>query len=200
MKRYGIYGFPEKPTVNKIALANKEFREKKVLQYMEEFAPEVLRLKIKAIYCSQKTITYFICPTCKQETMRVNVRQRFCSTDCYKKGVVVKMPIKPENRKRYPKNWKEIREEVLKRARDYCEGSPIYPNCNVKNYSIHPVTGSVVILTIAHLDHMPENCGEPGNRPNLKAWCQRCHNTYDAPHRAKNAKETREKRKVNNDI
>jgi len=195
MKRYGIYGFPEKPTVNKIALANKEFREKKVLQYIEECSEEVMRLKIKAIYCSQKTITYFICPTCNEKNMRINVRQMFFSTDCYKKRVVKKMPIKKENRKRYPKNWKEIRTEVLKRACHHCEGSPQYPDCKVKNHSLHPVTGSMVILTIAHLDHIPENCGEPGNRPNLKAWCQRCHNTYDMPHRIKNAKMTREKKR-----
>jgi hypothetical protein len=41
------------------------------------------------------------------------------------------------------------------------------------------------------LDHAPENCGEPGNRPNLKAWCQRCHLTYDAKHHAANAAVTR---------
>jgi len=104
------------------------------------------------------------------------------------------MPIKPENKKRYPKNWKQIREEVLERANHCCEGSPKYPDCRVANYRLHPVTNSKIVLTIAHLDHMPENNGEPGNRPNLKAWCQRCHNTYDMPHRMKNAKLTREKR------
>lgn len=26
------------------------------------------------------------------------------------------MPIKPENRKRYPANWKDIRKDILKRA------------------------------------------------------------------------------------
>ena len=36
-----------------------------------------------------------------------------------------------------------------------------------------------IVLTVAHLDHTPENC-EPEN---LKALCQRCHNIYDAPHR-----------------
>lgn len=41
-----------------------------------------------------------------------------------------------------------------------------------------------VVLTVAHLNHVPEDC-----RPeNLKHWCQRCHNTYDAPMRAKNRK------------
>ena len=36
-----------------------------------------------------------------------------------------------------------------------------------------------VVLTVAHLDHMPENC----DPQNLRAWCQRCHNRYDAPMR-----------------
>lgn len=37
-----------------------------------------------------------------------------------------------------------------------------------------------VVLTIAHLDHMPENC----QRANLKAMCQRCHLVYDQEHHA----------------
>lgn len=89
------------------------------------------------------------------------------------------MPIKPENRARYPENWaSEVRPGILKRARDRCEGSPKYPDCRARNGYPHPVTGSRVVLTIAHLDHTPENC-EPSN---LRAWCQRCHLAYDADH------------------
>lgn len=94
------------------------------------------------------------------------------------------MPIKPENRKKYPKDWKAIREKILARADNRCEGGPHYPNCWAENGEPHPVTGSIVVLTIAHLNHKPEDC-----RPeNLRAWCQRCHNAYDAPHRAQNRK------------
>lgn len=90
------------------------------------------------------------------------------------------MPIKPENRARYPRNWKaEIRPQILERAGHRCEGSPAYPACRAENYRPHPATGSKVVLTIAHLDHIPEHC-EPAN---LRAWCQRCHNTYDLPYR-----------------
>jgi hypothetical protein len=89
------------------------------------------------------------------------------------------MPIRPENRARYPKDWKAISLEVREAAGWRCEGSPLYPDCRAANAEPHPVTGSRVVLTVAHLDHIPENVGEPGNRPNLKAWCQRCHNTYD---------------------
>lgn len=37
-----------------------------------------------------------------------------------------------------------------------------------------------IVLTVAHLDHDPRNCA----RKNLRAWCQRCHNRYDAKTRA----------------
>lgn len=93
------------------------------------------------------------------------------------------MPIRPENKSRYPADWKAISLEVRTAARWRCEGSPAYPDCKAEDGCSHPVTGSVVVLTVAHLDHIPENVGEPGNRPNLKAWCQRCHNTYDMPKR-----------------
>ena len=97
------------------------------------------------------------------------------------------MPIKPENKARYPKNWKEIRAEILDRAGHCCEGSPAHPYCRAANYSQHPDTGSKVVLTIAHLDHVPEHC----EHENLKAWCQRCHLKYDAEHHRKNSWATR---------
>jgi len=106
------------------------------------------------------------------------------------------MPIKPENRARYPKDWKQIRAEVLERAGNRCEGSPDFPECRASNGLRHPETGSVVVLTIAHLDHVPENVGEPGARENLKAWCQRCHLRYDHEHHKLNAAETRRSRKA----
>lgn len=44
-----------------------------------------------------------------------------------------------------------------------------------------------IVLTVAHLDHTPENC-DPAN---LRAWCQQCHLRYDARHHARNAATTR---------
>ena len=101
------------------------------------------------------------------------------------------MPIRPENRSRYPPDWRSISLEVRGRAWWVCEGSPAYPECFAANGSAHPVTGSTVVLTVAHLDHTPENVGTVGDRPNLKAWCQRCHLTYDAELHARNAAERR---------
>ena len=37
-----------------------------------------------------------------------------------------------------------------------------------------------VVLTVAHLNHQPED----NRRENLRALCQKCHNRYDAPMRA----------------
>lgn len=91
------------------------------------------------------------------------------------------MPILPENRKRYPKNWKEIRRKILKRSGHRCEV------CGVENYSIHPETGARVVLTIMHLDHTPENC----DPQNLKAACQKCHNSHDVKHRIETRKTKR---------
>jgi hypothetical protein len=97
------------------------------------------------------------------------------------------MPIKPENRARYPKDWHAISTRIKQRAGWRCEGSPAYPDCRAAHGQPHPVTGSRVVLTCAHLDHTPENC----DPKNLRAWCQRCHLTYDAEHHAREAGMTR---------
>lgn len=89
------------------------------------------------------------------------------------------MPIRAENKTRYPKDWPAISRAVRDEAGNRCEGSPAWPDCRAENGKPHPVTGSRVVLTVAHLDHQPENC----DRANLRAWCQRCHNAYDAPMR-----------------
>jgi len=89
------------------------------------------------------------------------------------------MPILPENKHRYPKNWKEIRQKILEECENKCEF------CGVENRTLR--NNKIICLTIAHLDHTPENC----ERENLKALCQKCHNQHDAAHRA----ETRRLRK-----
>lgn len=94
------------------------------------------------------------------------------------------MPIRPENRARYPKDWKQISLRIREKAGWRCEGSPAYPECRAKNGEPHPVSGSKVVLTVAHLDHIPEHCEDD----NLKAWCQKCHNTYDGPMRREGIK------------
>ena len=97
------------------------------------------------------------------------------------------MPIRPENRKRYPPNWKAISARIRQRAGNRCEGSPDYPACRAANGEPHPDTGSRVVLTVAHLDHTPEHCDDR----NLKAMCQRCHLYYDRHHHAQTRYSTR---------
>ena len=127
------------------------------------------------------------------------------------------MPIKPENRKRYPKNWRAIVAQVRERSGDCCEGSPAFPDCRVPNGAVgyrdagrwvqlgesidaagEAIDAAVldgfkvtrVVLTTGHLDHTPENC----ELSNLRHWCQRCHLHYDRQHHNQTAYATRRAR------
>lgn len=92
------------------------------------------------------------------------------------------MPIRPEARGLYPDNWRELSKRIrFERAQNRCEW------CGAENYQLHPVTGSKVILTVAHVDHDPTNNDEA----NLAALCQRCHLRHDAKEHASNARRTR---------
>lgn len=118
------------------------------------------------------------------------------------------MPIKAENRAKYPKEWPLISRLIRKyRALDRCECQGEcgrdhkaentrfdvpQRRCLAGNDHRHPITGSKVVLTVAHLDQDATN-----NREwNLMALCQRCHNRLDAPHRQKNARKTRRAKKA----
>lgn len=114
------------------------------------------------------------------------------------------MPIKPENRKLYPKTWKQISSWIrFQRAEGRCE---CRGECGmVHNVAHHggrctrihghrpadEISYTVVVLTVAHLDHDPEN----PHPMNLKAMCQRCHLALDKEQHQKNAAETRRKKK-----
>jgi hypothetical protein len=94
------------------------------------------------------------------------------------------VPIAAENRARHPKDWKAISQRIrFERAAGRCEAD----GCDGEHGKPHPVTGSIVVLTVAHLDHTPENCADE----NLKAMCQRCHLAYDHQHHQSNAARTR---------
>ena len=89
------------------------------------------------------------------------------------------MPIHPDLRVLYPPDWPEISRRIrFDRAGNRCEW------CGAANHWFHPETGSVVVLSVAHLDHNPANNADD----NLAALCQACHNTYDAPKRHANRK------------
>jgi len=96
------------------------------------------------------------------------------------------MPIRPEMKARYPKDWK-LRSRFIRfyRAHNKCEW------CGAENYKPHPITGSKVILTCAHVyDQRPE----AASLLNLAALCQKCHNAHDAAMRQKNRAERKKRR------
>lgn len=97
------------------------------------------------------------------------------------------MPIRPEERSRYPKDWPLIRERIRKRAGDKCEFCGVPNHCYIKRdssgwqFALQFEDGAVyIVCTTMHLDHTPENCADE----NLRFACQKCHNSYDAKHRA----------------
>lgn len=120
------------------------------------------------------------------------------------------MPIRPENKARYPKDWSSISQRIRQQAGNKCEECGV-PNhelggrdelgnwwkarptgatsthltwplpgddgwCERKDHEPRRLRIVRIVLTVAHLDHTPENCADE----NLRAWCQRCHNRYDA--------------------
>jgi hypothetical protein len=93
------------------------------------------------------------------------------------------MPIRPENRQRYPADWKAISLRIREREGWRCKW------CDAAHGAPHPITGSTVVLTVAHLNHTPEDCRDE----NLAALCQRCHLNYDRLTHLANARETRDR-------
>jgi hypothetical protein len=146
------------------------------------------------------------------------------------------VPIKPENRHRYPADWPQIRERILQRSGYRCE----HPGCTASQYAVGFWSGTtrrgvwvhewvhewprdgaymgqtysdaravalgiadagvlkpiVIVLTIAHLDHQPENCSDD----NLRALCQRHHLAHDAQHHKETAYATRRARAPTPDL
>lgn len=177
-------------------------------------------------------------------------------TGRFSPSIEVILPIRPENRARYPADWKAISLAARDRARWRCQ----HPGCRAMQYAVghwqlrdvprppgtrllHPLPPHlrrsewvwvpahgngpcdaagqglrwssldrwsyaearqfvhasewasfygdpkpvVIVLTVAHLDHRPENC-EPDN---LAAMCQRHHLAYDLLHHRQTAYATR---------
>ena len=130
------------------------------------------------------------------------------------------MPIHPDQRDRYPQDWKQISAARRAAAGHCCErcgvadrawgwrdadgafqpvdqdalradhGPALRPPFTMRaGRPFDPVRIIEIVLTVAHLDHQPEN-----NVPeNLAALCQRCHLGHDrAYHQARAAQRRRE--------
>ena len=136
----------------------------------------------------------------------------------------------PMNRSKYPVDWPQISLMIRQeRARWRCECTgecgtdheaenatlpdllevvaELYPTLHVAHRCLavhnapHPITGSWVVLTVAHL--CDGWCAEaaPGRRHcgtmlHLKAMCQRCHLRLDRHQHARNAAATRAQRRL----
>jgi hypothetical protein len=127
------------------------------------------------------------------------------------------MPIRPEMRDKYPKDWPAISKRIRERAGQRCECTGQCKSaheggrCNAPNGAIikrgetDPAHWEVhhgcslclggddechpikVILTVAHLNHEPSDVRDE----NLLAACQRCHLRYDSATHRVNAAATR---------
>lgn len=94
----------------------------------------------------------------------------------------------PMDRKRYPRDWRRIAAKVKEEADWKCEVCGKQCRRPGEPLDTHRRT-----LTVAHLNHTPEDC----SRANLKAMCAPCHLRYDATHHAetRRMKSSRERRK-----
>jgi hypothetical protein len=106
------------------------------------------------------------------------------------------VPIRPENKERYPPNWAELSfgiKDSRAKWRCECEGEcgrgTHEGRCPNEHGKSAYGTGSKVVLTTAHLDHTPENC----DAGNLRALCQGCHLHYDRGHHAASRREAIER-------
>lgn len=102
----------------------------------------------------------------------------------------------PFDRSQYPADWLDISRKIrVGRAKGFCEW------CGAVAGHAHPVTGSVVVLTTAHLG-VPHDDGRPGDKndkldcreENLAGLCQRCHLNYDREDHIRHARETRRRK------
>jgi hypothetical protein len=118
------------------------------------------------------------------------------------------MPIRAENLARYPANWKQISQDIRARANFRCEecnipnhewgfrdrdgtwnavprgplikayGRDAKPPFHIRTHEGRDIKIIEIVLTVAHLDHVPEHV-DPSN---LRALCQRCHLRMDVDH------------------
>jgi len=90
------------------------------------------------------------------------------------------------NKDFYPDDW-ALRSYFVRiiRAKNKCEW------CKAENGKPHPITGSKVILTTAHIF---DDIDRPHNLLNLAALCQKCHLNHDKRKHVRNRKINREKK------
>lgn len=99
------------------------------------------------------------------------------------------VPIRPENHQRYGTDWPQFSHRIrFDRAQGRCEcrgecGRPAWHlaadgRCHNRHGQPACRTGSRVVLTVAHRNHIPEQRGDA----EVFAACQGCHLHYDRAH------------------
>ena len=134
------------------------------------------------------------------------------------------MPIRPENRARYPKDWKAIVAQVRERSGNRCEcegecGTKHAARCNVPNESqgYRGPDGRFYLAAEMTLERMAwiwgmqttpklvrivlttahlDHVPEHCDPSNLKHMCQRCHLAYDRDHHAQTRARTKREGKA----
>ena len=109
--------------------------------------------------------------------------------------------VMPFHRDRYPKDWPKISKRIRERSHDQCEcegecGLHHAHRCHEMNGTKAQWANGKIVLTVAHLDHVPQNCADH----NLKAMCQRCHLRYDQHEHKQTARATRRSKKATGDL
>jgi hypothetical protein len=109
--------------------------------------------------------------------------------------------MSPFDRSKYPPDWEAISLRIKERAGWRCEcagecGSPGHSPCGIEHGTVAQSAAVGrdgrrreyrIVLTTAHLDHVPTNCADD----NLKAMCQPCHLRYDRDRHTVKAAATR---------
>lgn len=103
----------------------------------------------------------------------------------------------PFHRHKYPKDWEVISRRIrFGRAGGRCEchgecglhrTNPGPRRCIERNGEPAKWARGKIVLTVAHLNHDPQDCRDE----NLRAMCQRCHLRYDVALHVGNAKKKR---------
>jgi len=98
----------------------------------------------------------------------------------------------PMDRSRYPRDWEQIARGVKDAADWRCEHCGKQCRRPGEPFDTHRRT-----LTVAHLNHTPEDC----RLENLAALCAPCHLRYDAAHHAETraAKKQIERKETDDD-
>lgn len=111
---------------------------------------------------------------------------------CHKCGRVKQKNVRwtemPMDKPRYPPDWTSIATAIKDAAGWTCQQCG--KQCRIPG---EPLDTHRNTLTVAHLDHTPENCAPE----NLRALCAPCHLRYDATHHADTRKATMARQRAN---